>query len=126
MAERTDWWQVDAREFDADDRAFDLVSSQYLHPPDGGMVDVVRHLAEAVAPGGYLLVVGHAPPAGPSHLGPHEPNARHRAMLLAADLLPGLPDAFEPLVVEQRPHPVTRDGEKIEIDDSVLLARRRS
>jgi hypothetical protein len=46
-------------------------------------------------------------------------------MLLAADLLPGLPDGFEPLKVEQRPHPVTRDGEKIEIDDSVLLARRR-
>jgi 2-polyprenyl-3-methyl-5-hydroxy-6-metoxy-1,4-benzoquinol methylase len=126
VAERTDWWRVDAREFDAGGRAFDLVSTQYLHPPDGGMVDVIGRLAAAVAPGGHLLVVGHAPPpTGPSHLGAHEPNARHRAMLLAADLLPGLPDGFEPLKVEQRPHPVTRDGEKIEIDDSVLLARRR-
>jgi len=34
-------------------------------------------------------------------------------------------DDFEALVVEQRPHPVTRDGKTIEIDDSVLLARRR-
>lgn len=127
VAERTDWWRVDAREFDAGGRSFDLVSTQYLHPPDGGMVDVVGRLAAAVAPGGHLLVVGHAPPSGDSsHLGAHEPNARHRAMLLAADLLPGLPDDLEPLVVEQRPHPHTHDGETIEIDDSVLLARRRT
>jgi SAM-dependent methyltransferase len=125
VAERTDWWRVDAREFDAGGRTFDLVTTHYLHPPDGGMVDVVGRLAAAVAPGGHLLVVGHAPPrTGPAHLGAHEPNARHRAMLLATDLLPGLPAGFEPLVVEQRPHPHTRNGETIEVDDSVLLARR--
>ncbi|HEY2055933.1 MAG TPA: class I SAM-dependent methyltransferase [Solirubrobacterales bacterium] len=125
VAERTHWWQVDAREFDAGGRAYDLVTSSYLHPPDGGMVEVVRRLAGAVAPGGHLLVVGHAPPSPSSDLGPHEPNARHRAMFRAADLLPGLPEDFEPLVVEQCPHPVTRDHKTIEIDDSVLLARRR-
>lgn len=126
VGERTDWWQVDAREFDAGGRTFDLVTSHYLHPPDEGMVEVVSRLAEAVAPGGHLLVVGHAPPPGATDLGAHEPNARHRAMFLAADLLPGLPEGFEELVVEQRPHPHTRDGETVEIDDSVLLARRRT
>ncbi len=126
VAERIDWWQVDAREFEADGRSFDLVSTQYLHPPDGGMVDVVGRLAGAVAPGGHLLVVGHAPPADPSHLGAHEPSARHRAMFLAADLLPGLPEDFEPLVVEQRPRSHSHDGKTIEIDDSVLLGRRRT
>ena len=126
VAERTDWWQVDAREFDSVGRAYDLVTTQYLHPPDGGMLDVVGRLAAAVAPGGHLLVVGHAPPPGSTHLGAHEPNARHRAMFLAADLLPGLADDLEPITVEQRPHPHTRDGETIEIDDSVLLARRRT
>jgi len=126
VAERTDWWQVDAREFDSVGRAYDLVTTQYLHPPDDGMVDVVRRLVAAVAPGGHLLVVGHAPPPGSTHLGAHEPNARHRAMFLAADLLPGLADDLEPITVEQRPHPHTRDGETIEIDDSVLLARRRT
>jgi SAM-dependent methyltransferase len=125
VAERTDWWRVDAREFDAGGRTFDLVTSHYLHPPEGGMVDVVGRLAAAVAPGGHLLVVGHAPPAGGSgDLGAHAPNARRRAMLLAADLLPGLPADFETLVAEQRPHPVTRDGKAVEIDDSVLFARR--
>lgn len=123
VAEATDWLQVDARDFDPDGRTFDLVTSHYLHPPDGGMVDVVTRLAAAVAPGGHLLVVGHAPPPNSSHLGPHEPNARHRAMFLAADLLPGLPDTFDPLTVEQRPHPHTRDGDTIHIDDSVLFAR---
>ena len=125
VAERTDWWQVDAREFDAEGRAFDLVTSQYLHPPESGMVDVVRRLAGAVAPGGHLLVVGHAPPSGPSHGGSHHSKAQRRAMFLAADLLPGLPEDFEPVVVEQRPHPVTREGKTVEIDDSTLLARRR-
>jgi SAM-dependent methyltransferase len=126
VAERTDWWQVDAREIDPGGRSYDLVTSQYLHPPDGGMVDVVRRLTGAVAPGGHLLVVGHAPTAGPSHADAPEANARRRAMFLAADLLPGLPEDFEALVVEQRPRTVTRGGETIEIDDSTLLARRRA
>jgi hypothetical protein len=33
-------------------------------------------------------------------------------------------EMFEPLVVEQRPRTVSRDGEPVEIDDSTLLARR--
>jgi hypothetical protein len=73
------------------------------------MAAVVARLAAAVAPGGHLLVVGHAP------------SGRH---VLAADLVPALPESFEPVVVEQRPRTVTRDGETIEIDDSTLFARR--
>lgn len=125
VGERTDWWQVDARALEAGGRAYDLVTTQYLHPPDGGMVDIVRRLAGAVAPGGLLLVVGHAPPTDPSP-GKGHAGAQRRAMFLAADLLPGLPDDFDPLVVEQRPRSVTRDGKTIEVDDSTLLARRRS
>jgi SAM-dependent methyltransferase len=119
VAERTDWWQVDARTFSADGRSFDLVCSHFLHPPDGGMVDVARRLAEAVARGGHLLVVGHAPSVGHAHA-----DERRRAMFLAADLVPALPGDFEVLVVEQRPRTVVRDGRSIEIEDSTLLARR--
>lgn len=121
VAERTDWWQVDARDFSAADRTFDLVTTHFLHPPDGGMVAVARRLAEAVAPGGHLLVVGHAPSGQHAHLS----ESHRRAMFLAADLLPALPDDFEPLVVEQRPRTVTRDGSTFEIEDSTLLAHRR-
>ncbi|GAA2041622.1 class I SAM-dependent methyltransferase [Agromyces tropicus] len=120
VADRTDWWQVDARTFDADGRSFDLVTTHFLHPPDHGMVDVVRRLAGAVAPGGHLLVVGHAPSAAFTRL-----SASHRdAMFLAADLLPALPRDFEALVVEQRPRTMIRDGESMEVHDSTLLARR--
>ncbi|WP_262285313.1 bifunctional 2-polyprenyl-6-hydroxyphenol methylase/3-demethylubiquinol 3-O-methyltransferase UbiG [Micromonospora sp. MA102] len=122
VADRTDWWQVDARTFAADGRSYDLVTSHFLHPPDGGMVEVTRRLAGAVAPGGHLLVVGHAPHEMFTHL-----TASHRrAMFLAEDLLPGLPDDFEALVVEQRPRTVTRDGVTVDVDDSTLLARRKS
>lgn len=121
VAERTDWWQVDARDFSADGRSFDLVTTHFLHPPDGGMVVVARRLAEAVAPGGHLLVVGHAPSGEHAHLS----ESHRRAMFVAADLLPALPEGFEALAVEQRPRTVTRDGSILEIEDSTLFAHRR-
>jgi SAM-dependent methyltransferase len=120
VADRVDWWQVDARTFAADGRSFDLVTTHFLHPPDSGMVDVTRRLCEAVAPGGYLLVVGHAPGEAFTHL-----SESHRgAMWLAEDLLPALGDGFEPLVVAQRPRTVTREGRTMEVEDATLLARR--
>jgi 2-polyprenyl-3-methyl-5-hydroxy-6-metoxy-1,4-benzoquinol methylase len=120
VAARTDWWQVDARTFAADGRSYDLVTTHFLHPPDGGMVDVARRLSEAVGPGGHLLIVGHAPSAVFTHLAA----SQRRAMFLAQDLLPGLPDGFEVLVVQQRPRTVTRDGATVDVHDSTLLARR--
>lgn len=44
--------------------------------------------------------------------------------VLAADLLPGLSDAFDVLVAEQRPRTTTRDGKTVNVHDSTLLARR--
>ncbi|MFJ4713878.1 class I SAM-dependent methyltransferase [Streptomyces sp. NPDC088785] len=120
LAERVDWWQVDARAFDAGERAYDLVTSHYLHAPDGGMVEVTRSLAGAVAPGGLLLVVGHAP----SHEFTTLSESHRKAMFLAAELLPALPDDFEPVVVEQRTRTLQRDSGPVEAEDSVLLARR--
>lgn len=120
VADRVDWWEVDARTFAAGGRTWDLVTTHFLHPPDGGMVDTTRRLASAVAPGGHLLVVGHAPSDTHSHL----TRAHRRAMFLAEDLLPGLPEGFEVLVVEQRPRTTTRDGVTHDVDDSTLLARR--
>jgi 2-polyprenyl-3-methyl-5-hydroxy-6-metoxy-1,4-benzoquinol methylase len=122
VADRTDWWQVDAREFDAAGRSFDLVTTHFLHPPDAGMVGVVRRLAPAVAPGGHLLVVGHAPSDHVTQL----TESHRRAMFVAEDLLPGLPEGFEAVVVEQRPRTTVRDGRSMDVDDSTLLARRTS
>lgn len=121
VADRVDWWQVDARTFDPAGRSFDLVTSHFLHPPDGGMVEVARRLATAVAPGGHLLVVGHAPSPVFTRLS----ESHRNAMFLAEDLLPALPDDFEVVVAEQRPRTTVRDGQTVEIEDATLLARRR-
>jgi SAM-dependent methyltransferase len=122
VRDRCSWWQVDARTFAADGRQFDLVTTHFLHPPEAGMAAVTRRLAEAVAPGGHLLVVGHAPSEA---FGSMMTEGHRRAMWVAEDLLPALPGDFEVLVAEQRPRTVTRDGRTVEIDDSTLLARRR-
>ncbi|HEY1134210.1 MAG TPA: methyltransferase domain-containing protein [Nocardioides sp.] len=120
VADRVEWWQVDARTFAAGGRQFDLVTTHFLHPPDGGMVAVTRRLAEAVAPGGHLLVVGHAPSETFQMS-----DAHRRAMWVAADLRDALPEDFEVVVAEQRPRPTVRDGVTLHVDDSTLLARRR-
>lgn len=120
VADRTDWWQVDARAFEPGGRSYDLVTTHFLHPPDGGMVEVAGRLAQAVAPGGHLLIVGHAP----SEILTQLSESHRRAMFLAEDLVAGLPDDFEVLVAEQRPRTTVRDGETVHIDDSTLLARR--
>lgn len=122
VADRIDWWQVDARTFAANGRSYDLVTTHFLHPPEGGMAEVTNRLCEAVAPGGYLLVVGHAP----SEVFTHLSAGQRRAMFLAEDLLTGLPEGFEVLVVEQRPRTMTRDGVTVDVHDSTLLARRTS
>lgn len=38
---------------------YDLVTAEYLHLPAADLETLFRHLADAVAPGGTLLVVGH-------------------------------------------------------------------
>jgi 2-polyprenyl-3-methyl-5-hydroxy-6-metoxy-1,4-benzoquinol methylase len=122
VADQTDWWHVDARTFAAEERSYDLVTTHFLHPPDGGMVEVTTRLAEAVAPGGHLLVVGHAPSEAFTHL-----TASHRrAMFFADELLPGLPDDFEALAVQLRPRTVTRNETTIDVHDSTLFAHRRA
>ena len=120
VADRCDWWQVDARTFEAGGREFDLVTTHFLHPPGGSIVDVVRRLTGAVAPGGHLLVVGHVP----SETFHHHDGERLRAMWHSADLLPVVPDGWEVLVAEDRPRSATRDGRTLEIEDATLLVRR--
>lgn len=122
VSERVEWWQVDARRFDASGRTWDLVTTHFLHPPDTGMVDVTRRLSTAVAPGGHLLVVGHAPNAAFTQL--HD--THRRAMWLAEELQPALPADFEIRILEQRPRSMTRDGQLLDVEDATLFAQRRA
>lgn len=60
VADRIDWQQADLATF-FPGGIFDLVSAQFLHSRGGlPREEILRTAASAVAPGGVLLVVGHA------------------------------------------------------------------
>jgi SAM-dependent methyltransferase len=60
VADRITWLQADLAEWMPTDE-YDLVSACFLHSPVAfPREEVLRRAAGAVAPGGYLLVVGHA------------------------------------------------------------------
>ena len=127
VGERTEWRHVDVRTFDpasedAGER-WDLVTSQFMHLPDGGMVDLTCRLADAVAPGGTLLVVGHHPDDLETGLR----HGRASFMFTPEDLVPALdPETWELEVVEVRPRADEGHGEPRTVHDSVLRARRRN
>ena len=69
---------------------YDLVSAQYLHPPTERFAEIIGLLADAVRPGGTLLVVGRHPDDAVMKLrGGH----RHTELLF-------LPDKVVPLLPE--------------------------
>ncbi len=95
-----------------------------MHLPDGGMVDLTRRLAGAVAPGGTLLVVGHHP----DDLATGLRHGRRNFMFTPEDLVPALDlEGWAVEVVEVRKRTVAGpDGEHVAASDSVLRARRRA
>ncbi|MBB6628409.1 NAD(P)/FAD-dependent oxidoreductase [Nocardioides sp. KIGAM211] len=136
VADRCTWRQADLRAWvpgAGDLAAYDLVTSQFFHLPDRGMLELVPRLAETVAPGGTLLVVGHHP----SDLhGGHRWGAVDM-MFTPEDLVPLLdPGVWEVEVAETRARQVPAhgdaDGDAHEdahahdtVHDAVLRARRR-
>ncbi|MBC3192047.1 class I SAM-dependent methyltransferase [Pseudonocardia sp. C8] len=106
------------------ERAYDLVSAQYLHLPSAIRRPAYALLAGAVAPGGTLLLVGHHPrDLHGSMPRPRDPDLFADETELAADL----DDRdWEVLVAQARPHPATHpDGGEVTVYDAVVRARRR-
>ncbi|MDZ5660633.1 bifunctional NAD(P)/FAD-dependent oxidoreductase/class I SAM-dependent methyltransferase [Nocardioides sp. S-58] len=124
VGERITTRRVDVRTFEPDGETWDLVTSHFVHLPDGAITDLVRRLGSAVAAGGTLLVVGHHP----EDLATGLRHGHHSYLFTAEQLLPALDDEWEVEVCESRPrtqaHPHT--GEEIAVADAVLRARRRS
>lgn len=103
---------------------YDLVSAQFLHSPVTlARADVLRRAAAEVAPGGSLLVVGHA--AAPPWSN-HEPDPALMPSAATVLLELGLDDEWVVLESDHVLRAATGpDGEETELLDSVVLARRR-
>jgi SAM-dependent methyltransferase len=121
VADRVEWRQADLRTWRPDGEQWDLVTSHFLHLLDDGMVEATRQMADAVAPGGTLLVVGHHPDDEHTGLRWSMPGV----LFSAEQLLPALdPDLFD-VHAEARERRETRDGVEHVVTDAVLRARRR-
>jgi SAM-dependent methyltransferase len=149
------WVHADLAEWSAERESFDLVSACFLHSPVAfPREEVLRRAAGAVAPGGYLLVVGHAafPPWSATHHGDADAGADadrapaghgeghgteggghshdHDDLPTPAHVLESLslPEGtWETVIAENRSREATGpDGQTAVLDDAILLIRRRA
>lgn len=123
-ADRITFAAADLRTDVPDERAYDLVGAQFLHLPSALRRTAYARLADAVAPGGTLLIAAHHP----ADLDGEMPRPQDRDLFASEDeLADGLdPADWEILVAEARPHPATHpDGHEVTVYDAVLRARRR-
>jgi SAM-dependent methyltransferase len=124
VAARIDWVRADATRWTPEPASFDLVSAQFMHLPTEQRRALFTRLADAVRPGGQLLLVGHdfSDIAAGAHR-PPEPERFFTAQEVAASLDA---DEWEVLVAEARPRPAAvHEGHDITVHDAVLRARRR-
>ena len=123
VAPRITWLHADLASWAPDPGSYDLVSAQFLHLP-GDQRRLIHHrIAQAVAPGGTLLVVGH----DPSDLQTTVRRPQTPGLLFtASEVAASLPlDDWIVLVDEARPRQtLDPDGRDTTVHDAVLKARR--
>jgi SAM-dependent methyltransferase len=104
-------------------RSYDLVLVVYLHLPKEQRRFVMRAAAEAVAPGGTLLVVGHdLQNLTSGYGGPQDPAVLYRPRDIVTDIEPA-----QLVVVREEtvPRSVTDGGgQPLEALDALVVARR--
>ena len=124
LADRIAFTHADLRREPPAEGSYDLVSAQYMHLPAETRRELYARLADAVAPGGILLIVGHHPSdLTTSAHRMHFPDMMFTAEEVAAPLDP---EAWEVLTVATRPRTATDpDGHPATIHDAVLVAARR-
>ncbi len=123
LAGRLTWRQCDLVDgWDVAPRSVQLVSAQFMHLPPEQRIPLYRRLAEAVAEGGRLLIVGHD--FSDREAGAPRPNVP--SMYFTAEQLVGeLGAGWEIEVADRRPREaVGPDGAAMLLHDAVLVARR--
>ncbi|MEJ8280782.1 class I SAM-dependent methyltransferase [Pseudonocardia spirodelae] len=123
VAERITLRAADLRTDPPPPSSYDLVSAQFLHLPPDVRRPLYAALAEAVAPGGtLLLVLHHRRDLDAGIPRPPEPEVFPDERELAAELDPA---GWEVLVARARPRPATLpDGTAVTAHDTVVRARR--
>jgi SAM-dependent methyltransferase len=125
IAGRITWRHEDLLSWDPGPQRFDLVSTQFLHLPPDLFDPVYRRLADAVRPGGTLLVVMHH--ADDVHANVGRP-AGHPGLFPSAEQLtaPLDPGGWEIAVSTATERSETDlDGQPTTVKDTVVRARRR-
>ncbi|TQN43776.1 thioredoxin reductase [Blastococcus colisei] len=118
------WQRADVTDWVPEEKAYDLVTSHFVHL--GGVLGrrVFARLAAAVAPGGTLLLVGHDVSdlaAGANR--PHSPDLYFTAEEVASSLDPA---GWDVVVAEARPREAkAHEGDVTTVHDAVVVARRR-
>lgn len=123
VADRTSWVRADLQTFVPESAGFDLVVVAYLQLPADQRRRVIAMAADALAPGGTLLVVAHDSANLTEGVGgPQDPAVLYTAAELVADL--GVREGLQVLRAEPVRRPVPEQTER-EAIDALVLARRR-
>jgi len=118
LSERVTWVEGDLAKWTVPTSHFDLVACLYVHVADS-VQEMVRRMANGVAVGGTLLLVGHRPidPAtGAATAAAGQVQVSVESAVAALD-----PGRWELLVAEERARPAAGSGV-----DAVIRARRLS
>ena len=121
---RVSWVQADLTSWEPE-RLFDLVTTNYAHPAMPQLAFYSR-VATWVAPGGTLLVVGHAHDDGATTAHGHHPP--EETVVTSADIRALLdPATWDIALAEEQPRSMTApDGSVVTLRDVVVRAVRRS
>jgi SAM-dependent methyltransferase len=118
IAARIDWIEGDIAAWPVDPGHYDLVVCLYVHVA-GAVEAMVERMANGVAPGGTVLLVGHQPIdplTGSATAAADQRQVSVEAAVAALD-----PAVWELIVAEERPRPAAGSGV-----DAVIHARRRT
>jgi thioredoxin reductase/SAM-dependent methyltransferase len=122
--EQVRWVHADLTADAPFEERFDLVSAHFMHLPPAQREELYARLADLVAPGGTLLVVGHHP--SDLHTSAHRPPMPE--MFFTAEQIANSLDhgQWEVLVTDTRPRQAKlHEGGEIAVHDAILRARRR-